>query len=164
MSFISNLFKGFIRSAVNQVGRDGGRIISNNLYNKSYNINSEQIKDDKKQEIINTSNDTLKYIIAFLITYCLPIFGMIMILVYGYYKINKRTKRVLYTEQDSIRVPDKRYKEGYRLKIREKVKSYKESLIPENIMINRKKGKIYMIIGFSYIIVFIIIAIYRKIF
>lgn len=32
MSFLSDLTKGFIRSAVNQVGRDGGKVISNRLY------------------------------------------------------------------------------------------------------------------------------------
>lgn len=32
MSFASNLAKGFIRSAVNQVGRDGGKVVSNALY------------------------------------------------------------------------------------------------------------------------------------
>lgn len=32
MSFIESLAKGFIRSAVNQVGRDGGKVISNKLY------------------------------------------------------------------------------------------------------------------------------------
>ena len=30
--FLTQLFKGFVRSAVNQVGRDGGRMISKDLY------------------------------------------------------------------------------------------------------------------------------------
>ena len=32
MSFLTDLAKGFVRSAVNQVGRDGGKVISNRLY------------------------------------------------------------------------------------------------------------------------------------
>ncbi len=32
MSFMSSLVKGFVRSAVNQVGRDGGKVISNKIY------------------------------------------------------------------------------------------------------------------------------------
>lgn len=36
MSFLSNLGKGFIRSAVNQVGRDGGRVISNSVYGDAH--------------------------------------------------------------------------------------------------------------------------------
>ena len=32
MGFLDGLFKGFVRSAVNQVGRDGGKVISNKIY------------------------------------------------------------------------------------------------------------------------------------
>ena len=35
-NFFVNLGKGFIRSAVNQVGRDGGKVISNNLYGNAH--------------------------------------------------------------------------------------------------------------------------------
>lgn len=38
MSFIGNLAKGFVRSAVNQIGRDGGRVISNKLYGDAHSI------------------------------------------------------------------------------------------------------------------------------
>ena len=37
-SFIDQLFKGFVRSAVNQVGRDGGRVISNEIYGNAHGI------------------------------------------------------------------------------------------------------------------------------
>lgn len=36
MGFITQLGKGFIRSAVNQVGRDGGKVISNSLYGDAH--------------------------------------------------------------------------------------------------------------------------------
>lgn len=36
MSFISNLGRGFVRSAINQVGRDGGRVISNKVYGDAH--------------------------------------------------------------------------------------------------------------------------------
>ena len=32
MSFLNNLAKGFVRSAVNQVGRDGGKVISQHCF------------------------------------------------------------------------------------------------------------------------------------
>lgn len=35
-NFMSSLAKGFIRSAVNQVGRDGGKIISNKVYGDAH--------------------------------------------------------------------------------------------------------------------------------
>ena len=36
MSFLNNLAKGFVRSAVNQVGRDGGKVISNKIYGNQH--------------------------------------------------------------------------------------------------------------------------------
>jgi hypothetical protein len=36
MAFMKNLAKGFIKSAVNQVGRDGGKVISNKVYGNSH--------------------------------------------------------------------------------------------------------------------------------
>lgn len=36
MSFLTDLAKGFVRSAVNQVGRDGGKVISNKLYGDNH--------------------------------------------------------------------------------------------------------------------------------
>lgn len=36
MSFLQELGKGFIRSAVNQVGRDGGKVISNHIYGDAH--------------------------------------------------------------------------------------------------------------------------------
>lgn len=50
-NFMSNLAKGFIRSAVNQVGRDGGKIISNQIYGDAHstpyrNTSSGTYKED----------------------------------------------------------------------------------------------------------------------
>lgn len=38
MSFLPSLLKSFLRSAVNQVGRDGGRVISNRVYGDQHSI------------------------------------------------------------------------------------------------------------------------------
>ena len=35
-NFTEDLAKGFIRSAVNQVGRDGGKVISNSIYGNAH--------------------------------------------------------------------------------------------------------------------------------
>ena len=37
-SFINGLAKGFVRSAVNQVGRDAGRVVSNQIYGDAHSI------------------------------------------------------------------------------------------------------------------------------
>lgn len=36
MGFIENLAKGFVRSAVNQVGRDTGKVVSNKIYGNAH--------------------------------------------------------------------------------------------------------------------------------
>lgn len=36
MKFLEQLAKGFVRSAVNQVGRDGGRVVSNKVYGNAH--------------------------------------------------------------------------------------------------------------------------------
>jgi len=35
-NFLNNLLKGFVRSAVNQVGKDGGKVISNQIYGNNH--------------------------------------------------------------------------------------------------------------------------------
>lgn len=47
MSFILQLLKGFIRSGVNQVGRDGGKVISKKLYGTSHSTSIEIMNKEK---------------------------------------------------------------------------------------------------------------------
>ena len=63
-SFLSDLGKGFIRSAVNQVGRDTGKVISNNVYgdrhatpirNVSYSTKDRAYLDDIENKIISNA-------------------------------------------------------------------------------------------------------------
>lgn len=56
MSFITDLGKGFIRSAVNQVGRDGGKVISNHLYGNAHSTPIRGIGMTDKNEYIDMEN------------------------------------------------------------------------------------------------------------
>lgn len=47
--FLNSLFKGFIRSAVNQVGRDGGRVVSNKVYIDKHSIPIRNVTGNKEQ-------------------------------------------------------------------------------------------------------------------
>ena len=47
-NFIVQLIKGFFRSAVNQVGRDGGKVISNKVYGDKHKTPINNIKIKKK--------------------------------------------------------------------------------------------------------------------
>ena len=66
MSFLNNLFKGFIRSSVNQVGRDGGRVISNQLYGDSYSspvgvTQSQSVTQTITQQVESQNTDNTPY-------------------------------------------------------------------------------------------------------
>lgn len=65
MSFIEKLAKGFVRSAVNQVGRDGGRVVSNKLYGdkhaiKIQNVSSGNISLDPEDTTFEDSENDLE--------------------------------------------------------------------------------------------------------
>lgn len=49
--FLNNLAKGFVRSAVNQVGRDGGRVISNKIYGDRHSIPIRNTQNSGKGKI-----------------------------------------------------------------------------------------------------------------
>lgn len=57
MGFLSDLGKGFIRSAVNQVGRDGGKVISNHLYGDSHSTPIRNVGISNSGKYFNTETD-----------------------------------------------------------------------------------------------------------
>ena len=60
-NFTEDLAKGFIRSAVNQVGRDGGKVISNSIYGNAHSTpirgigknTHNQFFDESTNEVIS---------------------------------------------------------------------------------------------------------------
>lgn len=60
MSFLANLAKGFVRSAVNQVGRDGGKVISNKLYGDKHSTPIKNISTtDTGVYVNNITNEPI---------------------------------------------------------------------------------------------------------
>ena len=128
MGLFSNLAKGFITSAVNQVGRDGGKVISNRVYGNSHstpirispsndNSNLNTLNKDKdKNEInrINTRWDILKYIGVGLFAISSPYFGLPLSIFLGYKNSKKTTVTIYKNENKAVYVNDKRYKDGLR--------------------------------------------------
>ena len=51
MRFFENLGKGLIRSAVNQIGRDGGRVVSNQLYGDAHSTPHRIVNNNVKPVI-----------------------------------------------------------------------------------------------------------------
>ena len=57
MGFITDLGKGFIRSAVNQVGRDTGKVISNKIYGDSHSTPIRNVAVSESGTYYNEEND-----------------------------------------------------------------------------------------------------------
>ena len=62
MNFLIQLLKGFIRSGVNQVGRDGGKVVSNKVYGDKHSTPIKVLKQyeiDRKRFLIKTIGESL---------------------------------------------------------------------------------------------------------
>lgn len=138
MSFIENLAKGFVRSAVNQVGRDGGKVISNKLYKDSHStpvrvvgsssgeINSEPADYSSsfnsrvdlteagyKAELLQ-SNLVLSFFMV-IGGAILPIVGPLYWFYLAFRNLFKKHTRFYHFVEKPVYVQDRRYKTGQRL-------------------------------------------------
>src|SRR5690606_919790 len=163
MSFLNNLAKGFVRSAVNQVGRDGGKVISNQVYGNAHSTPVRIVSSNQSQtQNIDTSNLIeekeyiwVKFFWAIIISGLLPILGGLIITYRGFVNYNRKLVKMYRTENQSVYASDKRYKSGQRYEGTKQVK------IPVKVEINdkqkrRKKIKSYgyFVIGISSIIIY----------
>ncbi len=166
MGIFTNLAKGFITSAVNQVGRDGGKVISNKIYGNSHssptnlitssestnynNLTEEELNSNinLSQNRIETSWDTIKYIFISLFSLFIPYFGL-PLNVYLAYKNSKKTIITIYhKERRAVYAQDNRHRNGQRHN------GYTEIRVPTKTTANeieinylKRKSKIYYIIA-----------------
>src|SRR5690606_32163822 len=130
MSFLNNLAKGFVRSAVNQVGRDGGKVISNQVYGNAHSTPIRVISNNQSQtQNIDTSNLIeekeyiwVKFFWAIIISGLLPILGGLIIIYRGFVNYNRKLVKMYRTENQSVYASDKRYKSGRRYEGTKQVK------------------------------------------
>ena len=132
-SFINELAKGFIRSAVNQVGRDAGRVVSNNVYGAAWFWG--------------------------FVGFVFSIIGGVVLLIVGYRKLkNKYTAYGWQYESRAVYVADGRYKRGERYDghqlSRRKVEIEADDYI---IARNEKIAKIYLYFGFTAVLGYILV-------
>lgn len=123
MRFFENLGKGLIRSAVNQVGRDGGRVVSNQLYGDAHSTPHRIVNNNTKPVI--DGNDyvaqyakeqtTIGIILRVIFAFFFNLLGAAVLLVYGLKKKSKAAFVTIYRyEQVPIYRKDNRYKMGVR--------------------------------------------------
>ena len=155
MSFLNNLAKGFVRSAVNQVGRDGSKVTSNQVYGNAHSTPVRVVSNSKSQaHNIDTSNLIeekeyvwVKLFWAIIISGLLPILGGLIIIYRGFVNYNKKLVKMYRTESQSVYASDKRYKSGRRYEGTKQVK------IPVKVEINDKQKRRTKIKSYGYFVI-----------
>lgn len=158
-NFINQLAKGFVRSAVNQVGRDSGRVISNTIYNGQNYVPVSDVTEPSQTRHqsgdfpSNAYSKTVPFTtgkIVWLVVLCIffNIIGSIGVLIYGIAKYFTTSDKMVWQESVPMYASDRRYKSGQRYMGSSEVKkSVVVNASPEAIAINKRNGKIAMIIG-----------------
>lgn len=128
-SFGTQLAKGFVRSAVNQMGREAGRTISNRAYNNQNYVNVRDAASPISGDYTHIGeNNKLEPPITFgaakwfwfsvlsLFTYGLSNIGYA---IYGLNLRNRTWAKITETKTDVVRIPDRRCNLGYRTELKE---------------------------------------------
>lgn len=144
MSILNNLGKIFIRSAVSQVGRDGGRVISSKVYGNKHavpirSINSElsDISNDSKENYANReelisagfraelfSQNLIGNMLTFGGGFITPILGPLFLFFISLRNIFRDRTRFYRMTHDVLFVRDNRYKTGTRANGTKTTKEY----------------------------------------
>ena len=134
-SFINGLAKGFIRSAVNQVGRDAGRVVSNNIYGDAHSIPHRNVSAGGAGRITGVGkvvDEGVQPIVPSVgaawfwgfVGFVFSIIGGVVLLIVGYRKLkNKHTAYGWQYTSQAVYVADNRYKRGERYDGRQDRKS-----------------------------------------
>jgi hypothetical protein len=168
MSFLGNLAKGFIQSAVNQVGRDSGKVVSNNVFGNSHstpintfsNVLEENIVSNER--IVENSDlikkkeyPLLKIFYALILSVFFPIIGSFIVLYRAFVNLNAKKMTMYRIQNQGVYSSDKRYSSGQMY-----VGNTTEK-IPVQIDITEQEKKIKKYKGISYLLISIaFIAIY----
>lgn len=178
-SFLNSLFKSFIRSAVNQVGRDGGKVISNQLYKGAHttpiNLQSQfSTSSTNTPDTPDTPNTPNQYqflplaladklplkIIAYIIcTTLIPFIGTLYVIYKGVLYLQETTDEIYQIKDVPYGKPDKRYTSGVRILgyRKQKVIIGYNTLPYTQIRYNQTKGLIYIITA---VLPYLILVIY----
>lgn len=164
-NFITQLSKGFVRSAVNQVGRDYGKTISNQIFGDAHASPVRMVRKDKSyiahslNNIEQDGSTEVAYhkqeIVSWQDIACLILSPLMIIvgpLLYGAYAtsylLKKSTTFIVWSDCPK-RVADRRYKGGFRLEEqgvhKEKIEVYNGYLDNKTIWKGKIKGVIWLV-------------------
>ena len=183
-SFFETLGEDYIRSAVKQVGRDGGKVISNSIYGNAHStpirmtsgspvlddiqisISNEEIENEYKKLIDNGYHKSwmgmwtrlYNLIISFILQF-IPIIGIIWTISFISVSFKYFKKNISLVKKDVIKadiVSDRRCRNGYRIN-----GYHKEDDVKYFIAIADGDKKKCIIMGFIYLFVAIICSLFR---
>ena len=174
-NFTKQLAKGFISSAVNQVGRDGGRVISNNIYNGGNYVPVAEVSDNDastppiaptqsgipQDAISSTKHFTAGKMVwlSILSLFLMPL-GSLFVLLYGVFMIMDRSDKVTWYTSEPNYVRDRRYKTGVRYVGNiSKQHTAKVPASTDVMNIKKRNATIAIIIGAVGIVLFTIIMV-----
>ena len=147
MSFLGSLAKGFIRSAVNQVGRDGGKVISNNVYGDSHTtpisnankgvqgfVNDVNLPKIERADLLNEgfkeellSSSVIMYIFITIGSFALPFLGTLYWFIIGVKNLFKNKTKFYTFNQQAVYKSDRRYSTGRKLNGYQNIKVYSQN-------------------------------------
>ena len=174
-SFGTQLVPGFVRSTVNQVGRQTGNVISNNFYGNAHSVPhrntgnlynaqntylSEAIDEPTEPEFKKPSFG--KYCLWCFLCFVIPI-GSIITFLHGLFiYINKNVKCFNYSTHEAF-VDDRRYKEGVRsignTTVKNDIILTVDECSPKILNDKKMTGIIFMCMGGLFIILYLVIVI-----
>lgn len=169
MRFFENLGKGLIRSAVNQIGRDGGRVVSNQLYGDAHST-PHRIVNNNAKPVIDGDDYVAQYakeqtmtgvILRVIFAFFFNILGAAVLLVYGLKKKSKSAFSTVYRyEQIPTYVKDGRCRGGVRYTGDMTVKKKYYSEADENTAERNKRiANIYIYSSIVILAIYIIMAV-----
>jgi len=154
-----SLLKGFIRSAVNQVGRDGGRVISNSVYGNAHSapvsINHESGETGHSNQNSATAHlikdkeyVAVKLFWCAIISWIIPMGGGLFFIYWGIATITAKTMKMYSVTSRPAYVADRRYASGQRPVGNKQVRTeVKVEVDEEQKHRNKLKGIGYILIG-----------------
>lgn len=165
MSFLGSLAKGFIRSAVNQVGRDGGKVVSNKIYGGSHSTPIHSFGNVSQENFEENSNlikekeyPLIKIGYALILSVVLPVIGSFIVLYRAFVNLKSKHMIMYKLEKQGIYSSDRRFTSGKRYE------GYNTIKIPILIDITENEKKIKTIKGISYLLISICVLIMYLIF
>lgn len=149
MRFLSGLGKGFVRSAVNQVGRDTGRQVSGAIFNSAQSSTGETVSISELKPVVEYV--PLKILLALFLSWIVPVFGGICYIYFGiHYIFIEKFRKYYRIEKLEVYAADRRFKTGKRFEGHRDVKViYKGPVDDVKRKSNVIKGVFYLFIGIT---------------